>query len=66
MAGSRISAALICGCSISIAIRMPSFTITLVSDFDQLRDHWVKKPLQYLTGAHLAPDGERRGFHRAR
>jgi len=32
--------------------------ITLVSDFDQLRDHWVKKPLEYLTGVHLAPDGE--------
>jgi tricorn protease len=31
--------------------------ITLVSDFDQLRDHWVKKPLDYLTGAHVAPDG---------
>lgn len=31
--------------------------ITLVSDFDQLRDRWVKKPLTYLTGAHLAPDG---------
>jgi tricorn protease len=31
--------------------------ITLVSDFDQLRDRWVKKPLDYLTGAHLAPDG---------
>src|SRR5208282_4003876 len=31
--------------------------ITLVSDFDQLRDRWVKKPLEYLTGAHLAPDG---------
>jgi tricorn protease len=31
--------------------------ITLVSDFDQLRDHWVKKPLEYLTGAHIAPDG---------
>ena len=31
--------------------------ITLVSDFDQLRDHWVKKPLDYLTGAHIAPDG---------
>ncbi len=31
--------------------------ITLVSDFDQLRDHWVKKPLEYLTGAHVAPDG---------
>jgi tricorn protease len=31
--------------------------VTLVSDFDQLRDHWVKKPLEYLTGAHIAPDG---------
>jgi tricorn protease len=31
--------------------------ITLVSDFDQLRDHWVKKPLDYLTGVHLSPDG---------
>lgn len=31
--------------------------ITVVSDFDQLRDHWVKKPLDYLTGVHIAPDG---------
>ncbi len=31
--------------------------ITLVSDFDQLRNHWVEKPLQYVTSAHLAPDG---------
>ncbi|HXJ94426.1 MAG TPA: S41 family peptidase [Terriglobia bacterium] len=31
--------------------------IMLVSDFDQLRDHWVKKPLDYLTGVHIAPDG---------
>ena len=31
--------------------------ITLVSDFDQLRDHWVKKPLDYLTAVHIAPDG---------
>jgi tricorn protease len=31
--------------------------ITLVSDFDQMRDRWVKKPLAYLTGAHIAPDG---------
>ncbi len=31
--------------------------ITLVSDFDQLRDHWVKKPLDYLTDVHIAPDG---------
>ena len=31
--------------------------ITLASDFDQLRDYWVKKPLEYLTAAHIAPDG---------
>jgi tricorn protease len=31
--------------------------ITLVSDFDQLRDYWVTKPMEYLTGAHIAPDG---------
>jgi len=31
--------------------------IALVSDFDQLREHWVTKPLKYLTKAHIAPDG---------
>ena len=31
--------------------------VTLVSDFDQLREHWVKTPLDYLTNVHLAPDG---------
>ena len=31
--------------------------ITLVSDFDQLRQHWVTKPSQYLTQAHISPDG---------
>ena len=31
--------------------------VTLVSDFDQLRQHWVTKPLQYLTQAHISPDG---------
>lgn len=30
---------------------------TLVSDFDQLRQHWVTKPAQYLTQAHISPDG---------
>jgi tricorn protease len=33
--------------------------ITLVSDFDQLREHWVAKPLTYLTDVHIAPDGNR-------
>ena len=31
--------------------------ISLVSDFDQLREHWVKKPLDYLTSAHICPSG---------
>jgi tricorn protease len=31
--------------------------VTLVSDYEQLREHWVKKPLDYLTGFHIAPDG---------
>ena len=31
--------------------------IQVASDYDQLRDHWVKKPLDYLTGFHIAPDG---------
>jgi tricorn protease len=33
--------------------------ITLVSDFDQMREHWVKKPLDYLTAIHISPDGAR-------
>jgi tricorn protease len=33
--------------------------IKLASDFDQTREHWVKKPMDYLTAAHLAPDGSR-------
>ena len=36
--------------------------ITLVSDFDQLRDHWVKKPMDYLTAVHLSPDGSNAVF----
>ena len=31
--------------------------ITLVSDFDQMREHWVKKPVDYLTAVHISPDG---------
>ncbi len=33
--------------------------ITLTSDFDQEREKWVKKPVQFLTAAHLSPDGDR-------
>jgi tricorn protease len=31
--------------------------ITLVSDFDQLRDHWVKRPLAFLSDVRISPDG---------
>jgi tricorn protease len=31
--------------------------ITLESDFDQMREHWVKKVTDYITAVHLAPDG---------
>jgi tricorn protease len=33
--------------------------IALDSDFDQTREHWVSKPMEYLTAAHLAPDSGR-------
>src|SRR6202453_2084902 len=31
--------------------------ITLLSDFDQMREHWATKPLDYLTAVHISPDG---------
>lgn len=33
--------------------------ITLASDLDQEREHWIKKPADYITSAHLSPDGDR-------
>jgi len=33
--------------------------ITLPSDFDQMREKWVTKPLDYLTSAHVSPTGDR-------
>jgi tricorn protease len=32
-------------------------SIELPSDFDSLREHWVQNPMQYLSSAHLSPDG---------
>jgi len=31
--------------------------IELPSDFDSLREHWVKNPIEYLSSVHLSPDG---------
>jgi tricorn protease len=33
--------------------------IRLISDFDQMREAWVKKPMDFLTSARLSPDGNR-------
>jgi tricorn protease len=33
--------------------------IVLASDFDQTREKWVTKPMDYVTAAHLSPDGDR-------
>jgi tricorn protease len=39
--------------------RDAALPITLATDFDQQRERWVKKPLDFLTSAHLSPDGDR-------
>jgi len=31
--------------------------VTLQSDFDQMREHWVSKPMDYVSDVHLSPDG---------
>jgi tricorn protease len=33
--------------------------VTLSSDFVQLREKWVKNPMDYLTSVHLSPTGDR-------
>jgi len=39
--------------------RETALTISLSSDFDQLREKWLSKPMDYLTSAHLSPKGDR-------
>jgi tricorn protease len=33
--------------------------ITLISDFDQLREKWVQDPMDYLTSVHISHEGDR-------
>ena len=40
------------------ADEMEKVPITLASDFEQLREKWVDEPMEYLTSAHLHPNGE--------
>src|SRR5205085_10899693 len=32
--------------------------ITLVSDFDNLRERWIRRPVEYLTNVSISPSGE--------
>ena len=34
-------------------------SITLASDFEQMREKWVKSPMKYLTSVHISPNGDR-------
>jgi tricorn protease len=33
--------------------------VELPSDFENLREHWIKTPIQYLSAVHFAPDGDK-------
>ncbi len=33
--------------------------ITLVSDFEQMREKWIKNPVEWITDVHLSPNGDR-------
>jgi tricorn protease len=33
--------------------------IRLASDYDQMRERWMKKPMDWVTSSHLSPDGKR-------
>lgn len=33
--------------------------IRLSTDFDQTREKWIKKPTEFVTSAHISPDGDR-------
>jgi tricorn protease len=41
------------------AARDQLLEITLESDLDQTREHWIDKPIDFLTDTHVSPDGDR-------
>jgi len=41
------------------ADRDAALAVTLPSDFDQMRERWVTKPLDSTTSAHVSPNGDR-------
>ncbi len=41
------------------AQREEPISIELTSDLEQLRERWVKKPIEYITSSAISPDGKR-------
>lgn len=39
--------------------RTSKLSLSIASDFDQMREKWVRKPLDFLTESSLSPDGDR-------
>ncbi|HPW17980.1 MAG TPA: S41 family peptidase [Candidatus Aminicenantes bacterium] len=39
-----------------------ALAVTLPSDFDQMRERWVNRPLDWLTSGHVSPNGDRAVF----
>jgi len=52
--------------SLDVKDRPRAYPITLVSDLDQLRDHWVKRPLTFLSDVHISPGRRQCRVYRAR
>ena len=65
-AGSSTSWAPTCASSTSRPARTRPLDIRLSSDFDQERESWVKKPMDYLTSIAPLAEGRPRRAHRAR
>ena len=58
-AGSPTSSWPTSASSTSPRTRTPPWPSRLPSDFDQMREKWVTKPLDYLTSGHVSPSGDR-------
>ena len=56
-AGSSTKLEPTCACSRSRPVRTKPYRSPLASDFDHLRERWIKNPHDYTTSVHLSPDG---------
>ncbi len=54
-AASSTSSARTCACYDIASGSDAALDVRLASDFDQVREHWIKKPIDYVTSLALAP-----------